>query len=231
MSNFNGQFFLDLSETIKPLNYEVTKSGLLRVRGAIARTGEMTYMDNSGNVYYQYVPPDTLFDEEHLTSIAGIPATLHHPEETVTPENYTKYAIGSVGDRVIASMDKGLLEVVFTIGDAAAINAVTKDGINQLSMGYWATLEPHPTKDKTFIQTRRIANHVALVDKARGGDRLKLNMDVYNVTLSNQSVVGETNAFPEANTSTNNTHEEIKQWRTLYVMASPSTYPRRNSRY
>lgn len=230
MSSSNSQFFLDLSEAIKPVSYEVTKSGLLRVRGAIARTGEMTYMDKDGQVYYQYVPPDTLFDEEHLASIAGIPATLHHPEENVTPENYKKYAIGSVGDRVVASLDKGLLEVVFTIGDAEAINAVTKDGINQLSMGYWATLEPHPTKDKTFIQTRRIANHVALVDRARGGDRLRLNMDSYNVTLPLNQPACEAVSTSETSASTNNTQEET-QWRTLYVMASPSIYQRRNSRY
>lgn len=195
------QYFLDFA-TKETTEFSFTKSGLLRVKGIIARTGEMEYVTNDGDVYYQYVPPDTLFDSEHLESIAGLPVTLHHPEEVVTPENYSQYAVGSVGDRVLANIDKGLVEVIFTVGDAKAIEAATKDGINQLSMGYWAELTPHPSKPKTFIQSKRVGNHIAIVDKARGGDTLKLNLDAYNIGT------GEINLIKP----------EEKLWRTLCVM-------------
>ena len=196
------QYFLDFA-TKETAEFSYTQSGLLRVKGTIARTGEMEYVTNDGEVYYQYVPPDTLFDAKHLESIAGLPVTLHHPEEVVTPENYSQYAVGSVGDRVLANIDKGLVEVIFTVGDAKAIEAATKDGINQLSMGYWAELTPHPSKPKTFIQSRRVGNHIAIVDKARGGEALKLNLDAYNIGT------GEINLIKP----------EEKLWRTLYVMA------------
>ena len=197
------QYFLDFA-TKEAAEFSFTKSGLLRVKGAIARAGEMEYVTNDGEVYYQYVPPDTLFDSEHLESIAGLPVTLNHPEELVIPENYSQYAIGSVGDRVTANLNKGLVEVIFTVGVAKAIKAVTQEGINQLSMGYWAELTPHPSKPKTFIQTKRVGNHIAIVDKARGGEQLKLNLDSYNIETKNiQSIK----------------REEDKLWRTLYVMA------------
>lgn len=197
------QYFLDYA-TEKTAEFSFTPSGLLRVKGTIARTGEMKYLTNDGEVYYQYVPPDTLFDSEHLESIAGLPVTLHHPEEVVTPENYSQYAVGSVGDRVLANIDKGLVEVIFTVGDAKAIKAAIEDGINQLSMGYWAKLTPHPSKSNTFIQTERVGNHIAIVDKARGGDRLKLNLDQYSIGIGNRNL-----DKPE---------KEKEPWRTLYVM-------------
>lgn len=207
VSNKNTQhFFLDLGIK-EQAEFTYTKSGMLRVKGAIARTGEMEYLTNDGDIYYQYVPPETLFANEHLESIAGLPVTLYHPDETVTPENYSKYAIGSVGDRVLADQSRGLVEVIFTLGDAGAIKAATKDGINQLSMGYWAELMPHPSRKDTYIQTKRVGNHIAIVDHARGGEKLKLNLDSYNITQ------------PRANTLKNsNLLKEQSGWRTLYVM-------------
>ncbi len=197
------QYFLDFT-TKETAEFSFTKSGLLRVKGAIARTGEMEYVTNDGDVYYQYVPPDTLFDTEHLESIAGLPVTLNHPEDLVTPENYSQYSVGSVGDRVTANLNKGLVEVIFTVGDSKAIKAVTEEGINQLSMGYWAELTPHPSKPKTFIQTKRVGNHIAIVDNARGGEKLKLNLDSYNIGTKNIHSIKP---------------EEKELWRTLYVMA------------
>jgi hypothetical protein len=198
-------YFLDfgIKETAQ---FAYTKSGLLRVKGAVARTGEMEYRTNDGDVYCQYVPPDTLFADEHLESIAGLPVTLYHPDESVTPENYSKYAIGSVGDRILADKNRGLLEVIFTLGDAAAIKAATQDGINQLSMGYWAELAPHPSKKNTYIQTKRVGNHIAIVDRARGGERLKLNLDSYNITQPTKS-----------NTLQNSNLKEKSLWQTLCV--------------
>lgn len=189
MTTIKDKYFLDMVELEKP-EFVYTSSGFLRVKGAIATVGTMEYLTNDGELYYQYVPPSTLFDQKHLDSIAGLPVTLFHPEEDVTPKNYKTYGVGFVGDRVIAVIDKGLVEVVFTICDQEAI-AKVEDGINQLSMGYWADLVPHPEKSDTYIQTKRVGNHIALVDRARGGPQLKLNLDSYNI------VVAKTNEFIE----------------------------------
>jgi hypothetical protein len=47
-----------------------------------------------------------------------------------------------------------------------------------------------------------VGNHIAIVDKARGGDTLKLNLDAYNIGT------GEINLIKP----------EEKLWRTLCVM-------------
>lgn len=198
MKTIKSDFFVDMIELTKP-EYEYTASGFLRVKGAIATVGTMEYLTKDGDIYYQYVPPGTLFDKDHLTSIAGLPVTLMHPDEDVTPKNFKKYAVGSVGDRVFAKYDEGLVEVTFTIGDVEAIEKIN-EGINQLSMGYWAELE-ESDKPNTYIQTKRIGNHIALVDKARGGDHLKLNLDASIVTKLSKPI------------------GELQQWRTLSVTA------------
>lgn len=205
------QFCIDVDNQLANPSFEVTPSGWLRVKGAIARTGNMIYRTTEGKQFYQYVPPDTLFADDHLATIAGSPVTLDHPEDAVTPANSKQYTVGSVGDRVFANIDKGLLEVVFTIYDSAAIKAVTQDGMNQLSMGYWAELIEDTESPNTYIQTKRTTNHIALVNKARGGDALKLNLDSYCCLYYNDK---RSPIIPQEKSKT----EEINKCQILYVM-------------
>lgn len=157
------------------ISYDRTPSGMLRVKGAIARVGWLKYYNKDGSERWEFVPPQTLFDGDHLDSIGLAPLTLNHPSEKVTPENYKKYAVGTVGDRVIANHDKGIIEVIHLIGDKEAIEAVESGKAKQLSMGY--DCQTKQREDGRYDQIKRIANHVSIVELARGGEELSLQID------------------------------------------------------
>jgi len=143
---------------------EKTDEGFLRIFGTIAKVGWLEYMNSDGTTRKEYVPEETLFDLDHLDSIGGAVLTLGHPPEPVTPENYSKYAVGATGTKVMANTKKKAIDVVFIVNSKDAIESI-RNGTNELSMGY--KCEVKPNADGTFTQIKRICNHNAIVDEAR----------------------------------------------------------------
>ncbi len=167
------EFNIDYLDNVT--TYDYAPNGALRVLGTIAKTGWLEYVNNDGTKRLEYVSPEVLFSLEHMDSIGGLPLTLGHPPEKLTPDNYRKYAVGSVGTKVVGDKDKGLIDVVLIVADAQAIEAIKSGETKQLSMGYEASIEEN--SDGTYNQTRRIGNHIALVQKARAGERAKVHFD------------------------------------------------------
>jgi hypothetical protein len=145
--------------------YEETNEGFLRVFGTIAKVGYLDYMSNDGTTRKEYVSEETLFNENHLDSIGGAVLTLGHPPEMVNPDNYKKYAVGATGTKIIANTIQKTIDVVFIVNDKNAIEAIKKDGIKELSMGY--RCEVIANNDGTFSQLNRVCNHNAIVEAAR----------------------------------------------------------------
>lgn len=166
---------------------------MLRVKGAIARVGWLKYLNKDGSERWEYVSPEVLFDADHLDSVGLSPVTLGHPSVKVTPENYKDFAVGTTGNTVFAHHDKGLIEVVHLIGDKEAIEAVESGKIRQLSMGY--DCQTKPRSDGRFDQVKRIGNHVALVELARGGKELSLKMDGVIISTEYQVDLGGKNKW------------------------------------
>lgn len=187
----NNPFYLDLGKVgkIHEIFYDSTtnrdRNKPLKAKGTIAKVGWMTYFDDKGIPFYQYVPPQTLFARDHLETVGLLPVTLDHPPETVNTDNYKDYCVGSIGDRIWAELDGGNLQVIFNVSDREAIEEILDGNKRELSMGYWAELEPTEQEDE-FIQVKRTANHVAIVDKARGGPTLKLNIDCLTLQESDR---------------------------------------------
>lgn len=152
---------------------ETMPNGALRVLGTIARVGELKYLMPSGDIRIENLTADELFNEKWLDSLANTTLTLGHPSERVTPENWKKYAVGSVGGVPIPNRSDGTLDFVHIINDAEAIAAV-QDGTVQLSPGY--DVEIHQDGG-LFYQRNRIANHDAIVQVARGGNICSLHLD------------------------------------------------------
>lgn len=175
------------------IDFDRTPSGMLRIRGAIARVGWLKYYNNDGSERLEYVSPKTLFDPAHLDSIGLSPLTLGHPPEKVTPDNYRKYVIGTVGDRVFANHDTGVIEVIHLIGDKEAIEAVESGKAKQLSMGYDCQTELR--SDGNYEQIKRIANHISIVELARGGKELSLKIDGLDYDCSYQELKKEVNKW------------------------------------
>lgn len=162
---------------------KIDDNGYLRIDGVVAHVGILEYMDDDGTVIREFVPEETLFDEESLRSLAGAPVTLQHPPVMITPSNYKEYSQGSVngmpkrdGDNLVASM--------LVIGNEA-LHAVEYDGVSELSPGYSVDLDETPGEWQgqkyDRVQRNRRYNHQAIVDAARGGSICSLRFDGANV--------------------------------------------------
>lgn len=153
-------------------------NGFIRILGTIANVGWLTYRSPDGTVSKEYVGPDVLFEEEHLDSIKGTSLTLNHPPEVISPDNYSVYNKGSIGTIPIKEEKKGELRYEIIVCDKEAIASVKEKKTVDLSMGYYAEVEPIKGT-KEFRQTKRICNHIALVERGRAEKAKLLHLDHY----------------------------------------------------
>lgn len=160
-----------------------TQAGYLAVRAKAAKTGVYVYTgrevdpDNKHGLRDQAsvnVLRDeaTVFDAAAVHTFIGKPVTIDHPSVPVTAANWKDHARGTI---MGALRDGDHLAFDLLVMDAAAI-ADIEAGKRQLSNGYAAELQfgDFAAPDGTKCQARqsRISdgNHVAVVDRARGGD-------------------------------------------------------------
>jgi hypothetical protein len=160
----------------------ITKDGYMTAMPRVARTGIQLYAGWEMGVPDQavvrvYRPEQEVFHVDSLQTFGHRPITLRHPPEMVDAKNWREYAVGMIGGDV--ARDGDFIRIPMTIMDHAAIEAI-KDGTDQLSVGYAAGLkwEPGTTPSGEMydaMQTEIRVNHVALVETARGGSKLKLS--------------------------------------------------------
>jgi len=155
-------------------NMSETPEGFLICHNVpIARTGEMLYGANEvpieGNEdgIVKVYRDDELFTPESLASFEGKPVTVGHPQDDVTPDNWSQLAKGVVQNVRRGEgeeSDKMIADLLIT--DAYAINLV-KNGLREVSNGYDAQYTDNG--DGTGNQSTIRGNHVALVSKGRCG--------------------------------------------------------------
>ena len=156
----------------------------------VARTGEMLYAegeitDADGNMIHGGQDgiirvtrgPEDLFRPETIASFEGKPITLGHPDEFVTPENYKKYAVGTMSNvRRGTGIDDEFMLADLLIKDQEAIDAIQKDGIEEVSNGYEADYEQQ--QPGRAAQRNILGNHNALVPQGRCGPRCAIGDEV-----------------------------------------------------
>jgi hypothetical protein len=180
---------VELQETLMldATSFRLTSDGYLVANPRIARTGIQIYKGHEvGRPDMEdvrvYRPEDEVFSHAAMATLAHRPITLDHPYVKVDASNWKEHSIGhSSGD---VARDGDFLRVPLVLMDANAIQAA-KNGTSQLSVGYGAKLkwEPGETPDGQLydaMQTEIRANHIALVSKARGGDKLKIGDDLFD---------------------------------------------------
>ena len=162
---------------------EMTPEGYLLCEGAaLARVGAMAYLPEEvpedittgfgGQEIMIWRGEAEVFRPETLASFEGKPFTLDHPDEDVSPENWTELARGMVFHvRRGAGSAKDLMLADILITDAEAIAAV-RGGMRELSCGYDADFEV--IRPGVGRQVNIYGNHVALVDHGRAGARCKI---------------------------------------------------------
>ena len=167
--------------TARISNTKMTDRGLV-VTALAARTGTQTYLASQVGLIGDdevevYRPEEAVFNRDSVEGFAGAPVTIDHPNEPVTPKNWLDLAKGTVSQDIVR--DGEHIRVTFTVNDATAIAAI-EDGKREISMGYTTPIkhEDGVTPDGTkyqAVQTGPIKiNHLAIVDKARGGEALRI---------------------------------------------------------
>lgn len=171
-------------DTVKLTGVRITDDGYLVGDAPVARTGVQVYAGHELGmpdkpIIRLYRPPEEVFSQDSMRSYAHRPVTVGHPQDKVTADNWKDVAAGQTGDEVVRDGD--LVRVPLVLMDAAAIRKHGA-GVRELSMGYDAEVEfvdgTSPEGEPyDAIQRNLRMNHLALVARARGGDRLRLGDD------------------------------------------------------
>lgn len=161
-------------------NWEETPEGFLRVKATFARTGCQTYQRADGSKVVEYRPEEEVAARDSILSLGGLPVTLEHPPELLTPQNVRQHQRGSTGTTV--NYDNGFVTGTVTITDAEAISAVKRGDAREVSVGYRVQLDPTPGVDPRgnrydAVQRRISGNHLALTREGRAGPQVRLHMD------------------------------------------------------
>jgi hypothetical protein len=169
-----------------------TGAGGARIAASIARTGVQSYTDEKGRVIREYRPPETVFAQDSLDSLASVPVTVGHPSNGVSPLNHREVSVGHASDAPPSRRADGSVEWVDTavvVSDAAALRRIElPDGdpqaLRQVSMGYLAEVVPESGiapdgQHYDAKQTNIRFNHLALLPEghARAGSGARLRLD------------------------------------------------------
>lgn len=170
------RYTFDKGSDLKP-----TRDGYLAATPRVARTGIQLYRGSEVGrpdmpVVRVYRPEDAVFSKKSLATMAHKPVTDDHPPVQVTADNWKKYAAGQTGAEV--ARDGQFIRVPMALMDGALIKKV-KDGKAELSVGYsceiiWGDGKTVDGQEYDAKQGDITVNHVAVVDAARGGDKLRI---------------------------------------------------------
>lgn len=116
---------------------------------------------------------EEVFRPETMASFEGKPVTIGHPTEFVTPDNWSRLAMGALQNvrRGDGGNESDLIADLL-ITNSVAINLV-KAGLREVSCGYEASYTQ--TGPGRGIQTKLVGNHLALVDEGRAGSSYAIN--------------------------------------------------------
>lgn len=158
-----------------------TNDGYLVADAKVARTGIQLYAGAEVgrpdmDVVRVYRPPEEVFSQDAMHSYAYRPVTVEHPAKMVDASTWKSVAVGQTGGEVVR--DGEFVRVPLVLMDAASIQAYDA-GKRELSMGYSAEIVfgDGVTPDGQHydaVQKQLRMNHLAVVDRARGGDQLRI---------------------------------------------------------
>lgn len=171
-----------------------TPEGFLVVEAFVSRPGIYRYINTRedeadglgpiGTVRLELRPDSEVFSEKSAATYRARSITVGHPRKggkrvRVDAANVREFEVGTVDGGARRVGDK--LAATLVIKDKAAI-ADAKAGKRQLSPGHFIDLIVEKGVDPKYgrydcIQTGIDINHLALVEKARGGDSLQMRLD------------------------------------------------------
>lgn len=170
-----------LTDAVSVSGARRTADGYLVADARVARTGIQEYLGSEVGkpempIVRVYRPESSVFSQDAMRSYAYRPMTNDHPADPVTAKNWKDVAIGQTGGEVVR--DGEFVRVPLVLMDAQAI-ADYEAGKRELSMGYAAEITFQDGKTESgeeydAILGPMLMNHLALVDRARGGEQLRI---------------------------------------------------------
>ncbi len=155
-----------------------------------ARTGSMVYCesefaggtDENGDpitspdgVVVVHRDRDVLFDQPTIESFETSPITVKHPPVFLNPDNRAEYDQGSIRNiRPGTGTLSDYLLADMVIRGREGLDAVEGKGISEVSPGYDAGYAPIPGKPGHYKQTYITGNHLAIVERGRGGRGVRI---------------------------------------------------------
>ncbi len=121
---------------------------------------------------------EEVFDGESVQSFNGLPLTNNHPPQMIDASNVKRYMVGISRDDT--KEDKGRLKNDLRVMDGETLSDI-EGGKQAVSCGYNMTILWTSGVDLQYgaydgIQTEIRGNHIAIVDEARGGIELRLQL-------------------------------------------------------
>lgn len=153
-----------------------TKEGYLIDHPVVTSTGIFEYTNPDGSIRRELRLPEEVFDPASLASYKGKPVILTHEAGVVDKKNVDREHIGTILSNGYQDGDNVRAEIVIHETDL-----MKRSGLRELSLGYSLDLDETPGvwngQPYDAIQRNIRINHLALVDKARAGEKARLNID------------------------------------------------------
>ncbi len=164
---------------------ERTPEGYLKAEAALTRVGVQDIYgselglegDAANSSFGILLDRDVIFSDSTIESARKKPVTFGHPDQPVTSENYSAYAVGHVGDDV-REIEGGRLGASLILTDPVAIAAVER-GVEEVSIASHVLVKPDEgAREGRQYQFRGASplqiNHAAIVDKGRAGRTVRI---------------------------------------------------------
>lgn len=152
----------------------------------VARTGIQDYLGREVGrpdmpVVRMYRPPEAVFADSYLRSMAHKPVTDDHPRDSVTSANWKEHAAGWTGETIRKDEAAGLIYVPMLFADQAVIDKL-ENGKREVSCGYeceveWTAGVTDAGEEYDAIQRPTVLNHIALVSRGRAGSTCRVGDD------------------------------------------------------
>lgn len=111
-----------------------SQQGHLRAEALATRAGVFPYMNPDGTIRHELRHPDDVFNPKSLATLGGVPITVGHPKERVTPSNFASLGKGTVGDSI--QEVNPYVKVILNVQAQDAIDAIEKRTHKEVSLVY-----------------------------------------------------------------------------------------------
>ncbi len=168
---------------LEPVTKHVDDDGFLRARLKMAKPGVFNYFRGNG-ISLEAKLPEEILSISTMDSAKRSPIADGHPpisdcDGLITPDNYSKYIKGSLGDSI--TIQNGYLVGEETVFDKTLAEDIKSGKKAEVSIGFTADIDPTPGEyngEHYDVAQRNIRiNHIAHVEKGRAGSDVKAFFD------------------------------------------------------